>query len=209
MHLRNIIAGTGAVLEGEYFFALKKKGNISTKYINIDPVFTHPEILWKIAGRLIAPWSDEAVAFAAPATGGIPLLYAAAKASLVPARIAWADKQADGTFAFERMGFVEAIRGKPTVVLEDVTSSGESMRAVCELVEQSGGDLIGASCIWNRGSVPVEVSGAPRFLSLISESVETWKAEEHSMWGKWPLVADVGHPEYFPTYPGPRINLLK
>ena len=106
------------------------------------------------------------------------------------------------------MGFAAAIHGRKVLVLEDVTTTGSSSKAVGELVQKAGGEVIGYSCIWNRGSISREIMGAP-FYSLVEESIPTWKAGEHEAWGKWPLVEDVGHPEHFPDYPGPRIKLLK
>lgn len=206
--LREALAEVGAVLEGEFFFALKKQGNVSLKYINIDPVFTRSGLVQSIGQDLANPWLREAEAFAAPAVGGIPLLYAAAKAHAFYPTVAWADKQKDGTFAFERMGFAKALKGKRVALLEDIVSTGSSAHAVAELVRQAGGEVIGASFVWNRGNVTAEQLGVPVLHSLIEESVEVFKAGEHPMWGTWPLVADIGHPEYFPDYQGPKIKLL-
>jgi orotate phosphoribosyltransferase len=208
MGLRLELINTGAVLEGEYFFALKKQGNISCKYINMDPVFTRPRVITLIGEQLAAPWKDSADTLAAPAVGGIPLLYAAAEAFHFYPEVAWADKQRDGTFAFERMGFTKAIQGKKVVLLEDIVSTGGSAYAVAELVRQAGGEVIGASFVWNRGNVTAQELGVPILHSLIEESVEVFKAGEHPQWGAWPLVMDIGHSEYFPDYPGPKIKLL-
>lgn len=208
VNIRKILVDAGAVLEGDFFFALKKEGNTSCKYINIDPVFPNPDAVELIGEALGKPWEKEAQAFAAPAVGGIPLLYATARSLSVYTEVVWADKQKDGTFAFERMGFTRAIRGKRVVLLEDIVSTGGSAHAVAELVRQAGGEVIGASFVWNRGNVTAEEFGVPKLHSLVEESVEVFKAGEHPMWGTWPLVMDIGHPEYFPGYPGPRIKLL-
>jgi orotate phosphoribosyltransferase len=205
--IRKAIADTGAVLEGEFFFALKSRDKVSTKYINLDPVFTYPELVESLGVLLIKPWKGLFEAIAAPAVGGIPLMYAAAAVIASP-KVAWADKKSDGTFAFERMGFARAVKGKRVLLLEDIVSTGDSVRTVGVLVEAAGGTLVGASFVWNRGKVTAQAAGVPELTSLVEESVETWNAGEHPMWGKWPLVGDIGHPEYFPNYPGQRINLV-
>jgi orotate phosphoribosyltransferase len=207
--VRKEIANAGAVLEGDFFFALKSRGKVSCKYINLDPVFTYPNLLGHLAFRLLRPWRGRYDVIAGPAVGGIPLIFSGASAEpVLDIRTVWADKKHDDTFAFERMGFARAMQGKRVLLLEDIASTGDSVRAVRDLVEKAGGTSIGASFVWNRGKVTAEAAGVPELKSLVEESVETWNAGEHPMWGKWPLVGDIGHPEYFPNYPGQRINLI-
>lgn len=206
-NLRKALVSAGAVLEGEFFFALKKKGNVSCKYINMDPVFTKPDLVMEIGADLIEPWRTDMIALAAPAVGGIPLLYAAAQAHQLMTPVAWADKQADGTFSFERAGFAQALEGRRVLLLEDIVSTGGSGRAVADLVRAVGGELIAASFVWNRGRVTAEQVGVPTLYSLINESVDVYKAGEHPKWGQWPLVENIGHPDYYPDYPGPKIRL--
>ncbi len=209
MDVRSELEKAGCTLEGDYFFALKKPGNVSRKYINLDPAFTYPQLISDLSKLLLSPWHGEGDIFAAPATGGIPLLYSAASHSFYPdLRVVWADKQKDGSFAFERMGFAKAVHNKNVVVFEDITSTGGSAQSVVQLVKDAGGTVIGASCVWNRGNVTAGAMGVPKLFSLVSESVQTWSAGEHEKWGIWPLVEDIGHPEHFPDYPGPRIKLL-
>ena len=206
--LRDELADAGAILEGEFFFALKKEGNVSHKYVNMDPVFTKPQLVSAIGSDLANPWGARVEALVAPAIGGIPLLYATSEWTNSHVEVAWADKQKDGSFAFERMGFTKAIKGKKVVLLEDIVSTGSSAHAVVQLVQEAGGKIIGASFVWNRGNVTAQEIGVPVLHSLIEESVEVHKAGEHPKWGEWPLVMDVGHPEYFPDYPGPKIKIL-
>src|SRR3989344_815188 len=155
MSIRTEIAQTGAVLEGEFLIALKKRGNVATKYVNTDFVFPHPALVAKVGFLLLDPWEGEVDAITGPAVGGIPLVYAAAlsRAGRGIKTTVWADKQSDGTFLFERMGFKEALRGKRTLILEDIASTGDSAKAVGKLVEEAGGYVVGYNFIWNRGQV--------------------------------------------------------
>lgn len=213
MDLRKSIADTGAVLEGEFFFALKNGRTVSTKYINIDPVLTRPGLVRSLCSKLVAPFQKDCTALAGPEIGGIPLLYMGADSLKIgntnrSYRVAFAEKQQDGSFAFERMGFREAMKGQKVLVVEDVTTTGESAEAVCNLVEEAGGEVIGFSVIWNRGGVTAQSMGVPKMNALVTESVETWEAGGHPQWGTWPLVTDIGHPQNFLDYPGPKIKLL-
>jgi orotate phosphoribosyltransferase len=206
---KDIIRRTGCILKGEFFFALKKKGNVATEYVNFDPFFTHPKEVEYLGIRLAKKFREDYSVIAAPAVGAIPLLFAVAQAHDPEIRTVWADKQKDGSFAFERMGFANAVRGKQVLVVEDVGSTGGSAKSVCDLVKKHGGTVVGVGFIWNRGGVTAEAIDVPCVRSLINERIETWKAEDHPEWGVWPLVEDIGHPEHFPDYPGQRIKLLE
>lgn len=204
---RSAIAETGGILKGKFFFALATEGFVSCEYVNLDPTFTYPGLVRRFSQSLYAPFRGRVDVLAAPATGAIPLLYAGLVNERPSFRTVWADKKPDGTFAFERMGFLRAVRNKRVAVLEDISSSGKTTRALVKLVEKAGGVVVGVSLIWNRGGITAEKLGVPKLHSLIEETIPTWEAGEHPEWGKWPLVADVGHPEHFPNYPGERILL--
>ena len=209
--IRTAIASTGAVLEGEHFFALKK-GGVSTKYINMDPTLTRPNLLRVLGSLLISPFLRSCDAIAGPAVGGIPLVYMSAVALNIAhmnrdIRTAFADKTPEG-FAFVRAGFAQSMHNRKVVVVEDVTTTGSSAKSVCDCVADAGGEVIGVHFVWNRGGVTKDMMGVDRIESIVTESVETWEPHKHPHWGEWPLVSDIGHPEHFPDYPGPRIKLL-
>ncbi len=208
MDIRNSLYKAGCVLEGKIFFALKKPGLVSRKYINIDPLFTRPEILRKITENLLAPFAGSFDCLVGPATGGIPLVFSAAASCKKKISTAFGEK--DGAeFTFQRMGFSQAVRGRNVLILEDISSTGDSPSKMASLVKKSGGNLVGASLIWNRGGVTAAQIGVPRLHSLVTEAIPTWKVEEAPpKWGRLPLVEDIGHPEYYPDYPGPKIKML-
>lgn len=212
----------GVILEGMHFFILKS-GKVATMYVNIDPVFTDPRFLEFIGGALVAPFEEACEAIVAPAVGGIPLMYAAEQylhfrklnqtmdTDTDPhtyVSTAWADKRHDGTFEFARMGFKKAVAGKRVVVVEDITTTGDSMGVTAALAKEAGGIIVGAACIWNRGGITAESLSIPKFHALVTESIPSWHAGEHPEWGRWPIVSDVGHPERYPNYPGGMVNIL-
>lgn len=212
----------GALLTGQHFFVLKS-AKVATMYVNSDPLFTDPRFLEFLGGALITPFTDTCEAIVGPAAGGIPLIYAAERylhfksitekmdseaSERAVISTAWADKKPDGTFEFERMGFKKAVAGKRVVVVEDVTTTGDSMGVTADLVREAGGIIIGATCIWNRGDVTAEALGVPEFHALVSEKIPSWYAGEHPEWGRWPIVSDVGHPERYPNYPGGMVSVL-
>lgn len=217
--IRNMLVEAGCVLEGEFFFALKKRGLVSKKYINLDPVLTDPLAVKTISEALTANFAGRYTCLVGPAVGGIPLIYAAALAELENQsvfsfsnpnnlRTVFAEKDGDG-FKFDRMGFARAVKGRQVLVLEDISSTGDTTGKVCRLVAECGGNVMGVSLIWNRGNITASTLQVPILNSLVTEAVETWWTGNYPPgWGELPLVSDIGHPEYFPDYPGPRIKLL-
>lgn len=216
--LREQLDAAGCILEGEFFFSLKKPGLVSKKYINIDPVLTRPVLLNRICRELVMPFQGKFDSIVGPATGGIPLAYLCAEEArraewfecyTPDARVAFAAKDGQG-FTFDRMGFADAVKGRRTLVVEDISTSGDTTDKVCRLIEHCGGTVIGVSFIWIRGYVDARVLGVPRTNALITEGVETYNVNDAPPpgWGTQPLVMDVGHPEHFPDYPGPTIKLL-
>lgn len=216
MDVRKILADLGCVLEGEFVIALKK-GGVASKYVNIDPLLTRPDLLEEIARKIVASASLSSVIYppkviAGPAVGAIPLVYLVERAyqDFIPftsrRKTVFAEKSGDD-FVLDRLGFKKAVENQYVWVVEDIATTGDSAKQTGKAIEDAGGIVVGYSFIWNRGGVTSEHMGAP-VLSLIDEAIESWAPEEHPHWGKWPLVTDIGHPDKFPDYPGPRITLL-
>jgi orotate phosphoribosyltransferase len=122
----------------------------------------------------------------------------------------FAEKDGDD-FKLDRLGFKKTVNGRKVWVVEDIATTGQSAKKTAEVIEAAGGKVIAFSFIWNRNPEAVNTStmGAP-VLSLITEPIQSYVATEHPMWGIWPVVSDIGHghPDKFPDYSGPRINLV-
>ncbi|MEX0918258.1 MAG: phosphoribosyltransferase family protein [Candidatus Paceibacterota bacterium] len=210
--IRDAIAKCGAVLEGEFLVALTSR-RVAKKYVNMDPVLTRPTLVDAIGSKLVRGYDRRCNAVVGPAISGIPFVYAAARAlrignTSLDLRTAFAEKQADGSFQFERMGFVSSLVGRDVLVVEDATMTGGSAKAVVDLVRKAGGTVVGVTFIWNHGSVTAETLGVSETQSLVTEHAESWEPHEQPDWGTLPLVQNVGHPEYYPDYPGPTTSLL-
>lgn len=216
-YYRDMLAKAGCILEGQFFFALKKAGLVTLKYIDIDPVFTDPAAVWSLGRALIQPFAGRFNCIVGPAIGGIPLVYASAFAAISGLDMtqevhivttAFAEKKGDG-FSFDRMAFAKAVKGRNVLVVEDISSTGDTTKAVCDLAKEAGGNLVGASLVWNRGDITADMINVPELHALVTERVQTYNvSEDPPGWGQLPLVSDIGHPDYYPNYKGPRITLL-
>jgi orotate phosphoribosyltransferase len=200
-----------AVYLGKHF--VYKSGMHGEGYINMDPLFPNAYLIDRISDDLVEPFDGSFETIAAPAVGGIALLYACAyaTASNWPA-IVWADKNGDG-FAFERAGFVNHLTGKRVLVVEDLLTTGGSVIKVIEQARNHGAEIVGVSVICNRGGVTAQQLGVDRLESLANVSFEAFDPSKCPLCVEGvPIIEDIGHGgKYkadFPTYKGGFTKLL-
>lgn len=110
----------------------------------------------------------------------------------------YADKDGEGGFIIKR-GYDKVITGKNTLVVEDLTTTGGSIRKVVEAARAAGANVVGAIAICNRGNVTKEGVGNPgTFISLLNLSMEQWPPKECELCEKnIPVNTDVGHGREF------------
>ena len=205
----------GAVLLNRHF--VYKSGKHGSGYINLDPVLPDVALMTEICRQLIEPFrGDQIDTVAAPAVGGIALaVLTASQANDETQKVAavWADKDGD-QFVFERAGFVDHLAGKRVLVVEDLLTTGDSARKVCQEAKRHGADVIGVSAICNRGGVTAAQLGVERLHSLAEVSFEAVPADGCELCaGGEPIVTDIGHGDKYqaehPDYPGGYVNLFK
>lgn len=197
----------GAIFTGKHF--VYASGKHGSGYINMDIMFPHTELVSKLAKDLAAPFAGQFDTVAAPATGGIVLSVLTALST--GTKGVWADKAGEG-FAFERAGFVEQIKGKRVLVVEDLLTTGGSVEKVCREIEKAGGTVVGVSVVCNRGGVTAEALNVPRLTALANVSFEAVDPGVCELCKSgMPIVEDMGHGDDYkaenPEYPGGYIKL--
>ncbi len=110
----------------------------------------------------------------------------------------YADKDGNGGFIIKR-GYDKVITGKKTLVVEDLTTTGGSIKKVVEASRAVGAKIAGVVAICNRGTVTKEAVGNPgEFISLVNLSLEQWPEKECELCEKSiPVNTDVGHGKEF------------
>jgi orotate phosphoribosyltransferase len=132
-----------------------------------------------------------------PATGGIILSqWVAYHLSELEGREVYgvyADKDGDG-FVIKR-GYNDLIKGKNVLVVEDLVTTGGSLRKVIEAVRAEGGTVAGAVAVCNRGDVTASMIGEPpEFVSLLTVELGQWPEAECELCQRGiPINTDVGH----------------
>ena len=154
-----------ALLEGHFVLS---SGLHSDRYIQCALVLQHPEVASPLCAELAAKLKHVGAAVvAAPALGGVIVSYEVARALGV--RSLFTERQ-DGVMTLRR-GF-SFLPGEPTLVVEDVITTGGSTRETITAVEQAGGKVVGAGSLIDRSGGKVEL-GVPR-AGLVTLDVKTY-----------------------------------
>lgn len=156
---------TGALLTGHFRLS---SGLHSDRYLQCARLLMFPERA-EAAGRELARLLREFAprVVVSPALGGIIIGHETARALGVP--FLFAERQ-DGAFALRRGFRLEP--GEKAAVVEDVFTTGKSTREVIERVVASGGEVVAAGSMVDRGLSPGALPVPTR--SLLALSVPSW-----------------------------------
>jgi orotate phosphoribosyltransferase len=204
----------GAIIENRHF--VYTSGKHGSAYINSDPMFPDAGVVAEIADHLVEPFLGRVDTVVAPAVGGIVLTVQCALAFHRRGEnvaSVWADKADGGAFVFERAGFVQHVKGKRVLVVEDLLNTGGSVEKTCRLVEANGGKLVGASVVCNRGSSTPESLQVPELTTLAKVQMDVYEADACPLCAEErPIVDDLSHGDRFkathPDYPGGYVSLV-
>jgi len=151
----------GALLEGHFILS---SGLHSDRYIQCALVLQHPRIAERLCSELAAKLRHlDASVVAAPALGGVIVSHEVARA--LGLRALFAERQ-EGAMTLRR-GFSLA-PGEPTLVVEDVITTGGSTRDTMAAVERAGGKVVGVGALIDRSGGTVDFGVPPAALVTLS-----------------------------------------
>ncbi|HKC91151.1 MAG TPA: orotate phosphoribosyltransferase [Candidatus Limnocylindria bacterium] len=155
--VERVFRESGALREGHFILA---SGRHSPLYLEKFQVLQHPAETERLCAA-IASWvrSLAAETVAGPTTGGIILAHEVARQLGV--RAIYAERRASGTGREFRRGF--ALRpGERVAVVDDIMTTGGSVKETVEAVRSAGGQVVGAAVLVDRSGggadldVPIE-----------------------------------------------------
>lgn len=152
-----LLRDVGALMDGHFRLS---SGRHSPVFVEKFRLLQHPEPTEELC-RLIAERfrGDRPELVAAPTTGGIILSYEVAR--LLGLRGIFAEK-ADRGREFQR-GF-QVRPGERTLIVDDVLTTGASVREVIEAVRRTGGEPIGVGVLVDRSPPEADTEfGLPLF----------------------------------------------
>jgi len=160
----------GALREGHFVLS---SGLHSGMFLQKNLVFMHPERcerLCKALAALIQETYDDIDVVISPAVGGIIPGYETARHLGVPSIYL---EREGGVFKFRRAFSIKP--GARVVVVEDVVSTGLSLRETVDAVEAAGGKVLCTACIVDRSGGKADC-GAP-LVALASLIVPAYPAD--------------------------------
>jgi orotate phosphoribosyltransferase len=141
--INEILERTGVLQTGHF---LLTSGRHSSKYMQCAKIFQHPDISAEISKDLAERYDGYDIDIViGPALGGIILAYEVARQLEVRALFA---ERENGAMTLRR-GF-EIKPGSRVLVVEDVITTGRSVREVVELVRSVGGEVVGVASVIDR-----------------------------------------------------------
>lgn len=138
-----LLKSSGALLEGHF---LLTSGNHSGAYVQCALLLSRPETALPFMQDIAARFADTPVdAVIAPAVGGIIVAYEVAR--LLGARALFMERE-EGAMTLRR-GFTLR-RGERVLVVEDVITTGGSVREVREAAGRHGARVQAMACLVDR-----------------------------------------------------------
>lgn len=167
-----IFRDCGALLEGHFILS---SGLRSPVFLQKARVFQYPEKAEKLcralAEKLRAEGYGGVSKVVSPAVGGIIPGYETARHLGVPALYT---ERVDGRFELRR-GF-ELAKGEKVLIVEDIVSTGLSIRECIEAIRGIGADVVAAACLIDRSAGEADV-GVP-LVALTQYKVPAYPADQ-------------------------------
>ena len=162
---------SGALLEGHFILS---SGLRSPIFLQKARVFMHPDkaetLCRALAEKICAEGYAEVSQIVSPAVGGIIPGYETARHLGVPAIYT---ERVDGVFQLRR-GF-EIAEGEKVIVVEDIVSTGLSIRECIAAIRALGADVVAAACLIDRSGGLADV-GVP-LVALTRYKVPAYPAD--------------------------------
>jgi len=97
------------------------------------------------------------------------------------------------TFVIKR-GYNKLVAEKNVLVVEDVLTTGDSVKKVIEATRKTNGNVVGLGVLCNRGGIKSQdVANPPKLFSLVDIKLDAWNEEECPLCTQHiPINTDVG-----------------
>ena len=164
-----IFKNSGALLEGHFILT---SGRHSASYFQCAKLLQYPKYLELFSNKIVDHFKDNEIDLVmSPAVGGIVLGTEVGR--LLKKRTVFAER-VNGKMAMRR-GF-EIKANEKVLIVEDVITTGGSVKEVMNLVKDFGGSIVGVGVIVDRSSG--EVALHDNQLSIASLKVNSYDSNE-------------------------------
>lgn len=172
---------SGALMEGHF---LLTSGLHSDQYMQCAKVLQYPRYTEKLAREMAYKFRDDNIELViGPAMGGIIVAYEVARQLDVPAIFT---ERLDGEMVLRRGFLMDA--GQRVLVVEDVVTTGGSVREVMNVVEKFGAQVVGVGVLVDRSNGTVDFGVKQE--AVLTMDIRAWAADDCPLCarGKLPVV---------------------
>lgn len=196
-----ILKETKALITDDHFVLTSERH--SPAYINKDALYPHTKessLVGKLFAQKFKNFAIDVVA--GPALGGIILsqwtAYHLSKLKKKDILGVYTEKDLEKNQIFTR-GYDKLVRGKNVLVVEDLTTTGGSVKKVIASVREHGGTVVAVGVMVNRDPKNVnEASIGVPFFALDDLFVNSYEPDECPLCKKkMPVNTNVGHGKKF------------
>ena len=175
-----ILSRLNAVLTDSHI--VYTSGKHGRAYINKDAIYPHTKETSQLCRAIAEQFLDSDVEVViAPSIGGVILSqWVAYHLTEITGREVlgvYSEKEGD-SFVIKR-GYDKIVQGKKVLVVEDVLTTGGSVKKVIEATRALEGNVVGLGVLCNRGGItPQYVSNPPKLFSLVNVKFDSWDEAE-------------------------------
>lgn len=173
-----VLESVNAVLTNDHF--VYTSGKHGSAYVNKDAIYPHTKAtVWLCRAIAEGFRAKNIQVVVGPEKGGIILSQWTTShlTRLTGSEVLAVYAEKDGENFVIKRGYEALIPGKRVLIVEDVLTTGGSVKKVMETVRKLGGNAVGIGAICNRGGVTESDFGippTPSLFALTNVSLDAW-----------------------------------
>ena len=165
-----ILKEAGVLMEGHFRLT---SGRHSNKYLQCAKIFRNTKFSEPLCAALAEQYAADGVEVViGPAMGAVQMAYEVSRA--LRCENFFTERDENGKMQLRRGFSVQP--GQKVLVVEDVVTTGGSVREVLDLVRAAGGEIAGVGAVVDRTGGKIDF-GVP-FMAGVSGEVESWVPED-------------------------------
>lgn len=177
-----ILKEAGVLLEGHF---LLTSGRHSNKYLQCAKIFRNTKYSEELCAALAEKYKNDNIqTVIGPAMGAVQMAYEVSRT--LNCENFFTERDENGKMTLRRGFTVD--KGQRILVVEDVVTTGGSVKEVIELVKSMGGEVVGVGSIVDRTGGKIDF-GVP-YKAVFSAEVTSWEPSDCPLCkeGKYELV---------------------
>ncbi len=158
------------LLKGHF---LLSSGRHSDQYMQCAKIFQYTGFSEEICKSLAEYYKNDNIdVVIGPALGAVQMTYEISRH--LNCRNIFTERDKEGVMTLRRGFYINP--GENVLVVEDVTTTGGSVKEVMDIVRENGGNIVGVGCVVDRSNG--EINFGVKFTPVISITVESWEPEQ-------------------------------